>query len=428
MTDDRTLERAARSFIEPGPTRAPEAAVQRALLQIQTTPQERDLRIPRRFSTMSMPARVAAAAAIGVLAIGGATFLLGRSGQSGVGTPGPSPAIASSSPEGKPSPSSLSTRVGYPDLPGWIVFEHFGQAPDGSTSTLDFDNRMIWLVRADGSGLHELSPGTPATGKVSPDISPDGSKIAFASWKAPGLVYEVGIDGGTPRQLSTDCSGRSDCWESDPAYSADGKRLAFVRYESAGGESTTVIAVRDLQSGTVTRLETTRTDQGEGYVSQPTWSPDGVRIAYYRSLQKPTDERVTDTRLFVVTVDDMDLVELPQPPALWAADPDWSPDGSLIVFSTAPNRETEGWQFPGGSQVWTIRPDGSDLVKACGPCLGGGWAASWTADGRILFWGNQSWALMNGDGSAIAHLNQPALTWFGDQLGYGYAGFLQPAP
>ena len=85
MTDDRSLERAARSFIEPGPTRAPELAVMRALDAIQTTRQERDLRIPRRFSTMSTPARVAAAAAIGVLAIGGASFLLGRSGSSNVG-------------------------------------------------------------------------------------------------------------------------------------------------------------------------------------------------------------------------------------------------------------------------------------------------------------------------------------------------------
>jgi hypothetical protein len=76
MTDDRSLERAARSFIEPGPTRAPEAGVERALLLIQTTSQERGLRIPWRFSPMTMPARVAAAAVVGVIALGGAGFLL----------------------------------------------------------------------------------------------------------------------------------------------------------------------------------------------------------------------------------------------------------------------------------------------------------------------------------------------------------------
>jgi hypothetical protein len=76
MTDDRSLERAARSFIEPGPTRAPETVVERALDIIQITRQERDLWIPRRFTTMTMTTRVAAAAVVGVIAIGGAAFLL----------------------------------------------------------------------------------------------------------------------------------------------------------------------------------------------------------------------------------------------------------------------------------------------------------------------------------------------------------------
>jgi hypothetical protein len=76
MTEDRSRERAARSFIEPGPTRAPEAAVERALDIIQTTRQERDLRILRRISIMNKTTRVAAAAVVGVIAIGGAAFLL----------------------------------------------------------------------------------------------------------------------------------------------------------------------------------------------------------------------------------------------------------------------------------------------------------------------------------------------------------------
>ena len=73
MTDDRSLERAARSWLETGPTEAPDRAVEAALLRIETTPQERDLRIPWRLPRMTTPARVAAAAVIGVLAIGGAS-------------------------------------------------------------------------------------------------------------------------------------------------------------------------------------------------------------------------------------------------------------------------------------------------------------------------------------------------------------------
>jgi hypothetical protein len=116
MTDDRSLERAARSFIESGPTRAPERAVEAALSRIQTTSQERGLRVPWRI-TMTTPARVAAAAVIGVLAIGGALFVLGRPNQTGVEGPGPSPtATASPAPTGSAAPSSAGP-LALPDGP-----------------------------------------------------------------------------------------------------------------------------------------------------------------------------------------------------------------------------------------------------------------------------------------------------------------------
>jgi hypothetical protein len=84
MTDDRSLERAARSWIEVGPTRAPDHAVDAALARIPTTPQERDW-FPWRLPQMLTPARVAVAAVIGVLVIGGALFTLAR--PSAIGAP-----------------------------------------------------------------------------------------------------------------------------------------------------------------------------------------------------------------------------------------------------------------------------------------------------------------------------------------------------
>jgi hypothetical protein len=136
MTDDRSLERAARSFIESGPTQAPERAVEAALLRIETTSQERNLRVPWRI-TMTIPARVAAAAVIGVLAIGGTLFLIGRAGQPSVGGPGPSPTTAgspspSASPSPSPSASASATPARMPDgrLPaGTYAFAPFGSGP-----------------------------------------------------------------------------------------------------------------------------------------------------------------------------------------------------------------------------------------------------------------------------------------------------------
>jgi Tol biopolymer transport system component len=344
--------------------------------------------------------------------------------------PTPPPSVAATARPATPAPptavpSTFSTAVGYPDLPGWIVFEHFGAKPDGTSTDTDFDNRMIWLVKADGSGLHELAPGEPAGGKVSPDISADGQNVAFGSWD-PGLLYEVPIDGGDVKLLSADCSGfRAQCQEGEPAYSADGSKLAFVRFDE--GEST-VIGIRDMASGDLDWLEHTRVSVSESYVSQPSWSPAGDEIVYYRVWWAEDDERPTDTRVYVAKADGSGVRELPQPDGRWAADPDWSPDGSTIVFTSAPNRETEGWGGDGAPQggIYTIRPDGTGLTELCAPCLASGWAPSWTADGRILFWGMRTFALMNPDGSGMAHINAPELTWFGDELGFGYAGFLQP--
>ena len=94
--DDRSLERAARTWLEAGPTQAPDRAVDAALQRIQTTPQERDLRIPWRLPTMNRTSQLAGAAAAVVLVVGGGLLLLGR-GNTGPGgpvvTPSPSPVV-----------------------------------------------------------------------------------------------------------------------------------------------------------------------------------------------------------------------------------------------------------------------------------------------------------------------------------------------
>jgi hypothetical protein len=143
MTDDRSLERAARSWLEAGPTEAPDRAVEAALLRIQTTPQERDLRIPWRLPKMTTPARVATAAVIGVLAVGGALFMIGRLDQTGVGGPGPSP-TATASPTPVPSPTPIPSPSGLPALKegpltaGTYVITPFAQA--GSDACFDPDS------------------------------------------------------------------------------------------------------------------------------------------------------------------------------------------------------------------------------------------------------------------------------------------------
>ena len=108
--DDRSLERAARSWIEDGPRRAPDHVVDAALRSIATTSQERDW-LPRRFPTMTIPARLGVAAVVGVLLVGGVALTANRPSAPSIGAnPTLTPTAA---PTASPSPSLLNDHSDY---------------------------------------------------------------------------------------------------------------------------------------------------------------------------------------------------------------------------------------------------------------------------------------------------------------------------
>jgi hypothetical protein len=326
--------------------------------------------------------------------------------------------------------------VPSPGVPaGWLVMVRFGQAPDGSTTELDFGRRQIWLVRPDGSDLHELAPGAPAEGKSSPDVSPDGTRIAFSSWHEPVLVYTVDVGGRDAQVTSGDCAGLEDeCLEFDPAWSPDGTKLAVVRHEMRDGAGSSWIAIRDLSTGERTDLESTRVDSADGWLAQPTWSPDGTRMAYHRT---PTVEDGYPAGIsgWIVDLTGGDPVQLVTPDGEDAADLDWSPDGERLLYSTIGFREFEGRQTP-GARIVSIRPDGSDPIVVCNgraagdlPGDDGCWAPSWLPDGQqVLFYGYQTWNLVGADGTGNAPIDSMNLHWFGNgpRQGYGYQAVWLP--
>ncbi|MFL6214061.1 MAG: S9 family peptidase [Blastocatellia bacterium] len=106
-----------------------------------------------------------------------------------------------------------------------------------------------------------------------PQISPDGRTVAYtvadtdkAANRRTTQIYLVSVDGGEPRQLTSEKASSSA-----PRWSPDGRRLAFV--SARDGEAQ--IWMMDVDSGEarkVTRLA--------GGAADPVWSPDGHWIAF----------------------------------------------------------------------------------------------------------------------------------------------------
>jgi WD40 repeat protein len=235
----------------------------------------------------------------------------------------------------------------------------------------------IFVAGVDGSDAHELFPGG-TTDQVVLDWSPDGSTLLYGDGPDQFLV---GARGGASQPLDTGCSSATlgtGCQpDSQLAVSLDGAHVVFVRTATeAQDDDGTTIATMDLASGEVALLSSTSAGGG----SLPGWSPDGTRIVFSRYGTKDDGgpvPRVTSGE-FVVDADGTNLRRLtpPDQDAFWGS---WSPDGERIAFLSPGDGQPQG----AFGDVYTIRPDGSDLRRLTFD--GRATTPTWTPDGRILY-------------------------------------------
>ncbi len=414
MSTDRDFDRIAGAWLAEGPTELTDRVLDAALDEVHLTHQRHRLTVPWRIDPMSNPFRMAVAAVIAVVAVG--LIALNLPGRGGVGaTPSPSLTVTPS--------TAPNLGFGYSTLPGKIMLEQFGNAMDGSTTGLDSGTRRLYLINPDGSGLIELKPGTPG-GKASPEWSFDGTRVlytALGSDPAPDRVMELAIAGVAPTQIVPSCpSGNcADGWSTD---SADGTRVAFTRNDLAA--TVTTLGILDRATGTVRLLETTATTPGGTYdLAQPTWSPDGLEIAFDR-WEFDTGGKHIAIRTFVVTVSSGAVRDITPAGLEFAGDPRWSPDGTSILVGSG---ALYCCADRGAHDVYAIRPDGTGLQRLTTD--GGSGGATWAQDGaHILFYRRDVLFLMNADGSDQAPIgsNWPDLS--SESRGFAYDGFWQPLP
>ena len=169
-----------------------------------------------------------------------------------------------------------------------------------------FGHTQIFVANADGSGLVDLTSGeTPAW-------SPDG-RIAFAN----GDIYVMNADGSGLTDLTN--APAFDGW---PAWSPDGTKIAFVSNRGSAydlfGTALYDLYVMNADGTGVVQLTHHYVGQPEG---RPAWSPDGKRIAFASVASDRFDD---DYEIYVINADGSGEVALTDN-STFDGDPAWRP-------------------------------------------------------------------------------------------------------
>lgn len=223
----------------------------------------------------------------------------------------------------------------------------------------------LFQVGLDGGQSTPLLPADvlPDFGFVQAAPSPDGRRIAFTGYRYnpdAAFIFVAHADGSGLQQLTTGGS------EVQPTWSPDGTRIAYVvRPRGQPGD----IWVMNADGSDPVNLTG---GVNEADQNAPDWSPDlpgGSRIAFgegdaYRSS------------LWTMRADGTDRRRVTSGDQWWDDEPAWSPDGTRIVFQ----REGPGTQ---GADIWVVDATGANAAPLVQVPQGQVFP-DWSPDGRLI--------------------------------------------
>ncbi len=269
----------------------------------------------------------------------------------------------------KKNPVAPSSPLDYGT--GRIVFDFFTPAVG-----------HIYSMNPDGSSISEIPTGLESASN--PEISPDGTRIAFGGRRnGNDSLYIMGVDGTNLRAVTSGVGGAA--WSPDdselvysdlgelhiinaaggnsfqlpsfypntsasPTWSPDGTRIAFEVWSNTSGSVWTDIYAMNANGTGITQVTAL-----SGHETTPDWSPDGSRIAFAH-----------DGFIYTIRPDGSDLKRIT--PDIAASrygdfEPDWSPDGTRIVFSSDRTSAAQGDPVA----LYSVKVDGSGLVQITQP-------------------------------------------------------------
>ena len=267
------------------------------------------------------------------------------------------------------------------------------------TSKRDGDNE-IYVMNADGSGVLQLTDNDSSDQGAA--WSPDGRRIAFESHREGDWdIYVMNEDGSEQTRLSDDVGS-----DGDPVWSPDGLLIAFVSLyrENSGNPRRHQLRVMNADGTEQNAWVSRHKDE----LGNPTWSPDGRRIAF------EINDSGDNPEIAVVGAGPVHiLTDLPE-----AERPDWSPDGLRIVFHAVD--ELDRFSTPEHTNIYLIDPEGKEAGRDVSWHRNVGlvdltdrsasdWDPKWSPDGRRIVFssnrdGDSEIYVMNADGSGIAQL------------------------
>jgi dipeptidyl aminopeptidase/acylaminoacyl peptidase len=133
------------------------------------------------------------------------------------------------------------------------------------------ESQTIWLADLASGQVTRLTGWKEGRSTAATSFSPDGRSLAVARTKTSSANPEVvlmRIDGGGSSVLARNAT--------DPVFSPDGLRIAFVRPHQVGEETTASLFTMNSDGSGVRRL--TRTS--DGIDLWPSWDPSGRRLVY----------------------------------------------------------------------------------------------------------------------------------------------------